>query len=78
MAQTTITITITTPTGVTVPQAINLVATKRNYDTRKLENETQADFIKRTIAEELKRDANMQRLIEAQQAVVLTGEVTAS
>lgn len=87
MATTNITITLTTPNGVTVAQAIEWFTDQNGYQenvadpvTRLLipNPETRAVFAKRRIAEYVKDTIKARRINEARNAVVITDDVEAS
>lgn len=80
MAQTTISITINTPVGMTVAEAIRLYTDATGYQTiidGVANPETRAIYAKRMIARPIAHIIRAQRENEAYQPIVLVGEVTA-
>ncbi len=85
MAQTTISININTPTGTSAAEAIRLFSTHHHYQTTVMDElgnqipnpETRAAFAKRMLARQVAEAIRVQRRYEAEQAITLTGEITA-
>lgn len=80
MATTNLSVTITTPSGITIVEAVRLLSNKYGYQSEISEGvpnpETRTQFIKRIVAMRIQNDIKDQRTQEARQAIVLEGEIT--